>query len=508
MTLTTSPLLAVDAHDERRLSLVHPPEWVDPVAKDKYDLVVLGAGTGGLVCAAGAAGLGARVALVEENLMGGDCLNVGCVPSKALIAAARSWHTVRSAEAFGGPAAAGDGDFEAAMTRMRRLRADLSPIDSAGRFTQLGVDVFLGRGRFTAPDQLEVNGQRLRFRRAVVATGARPTAPPIPGLADVEYLTNETVFSLTSLPQWLVVLGAGPIGCELAQAFARLGSTVTLLDQAPRVLPREDPDAAAVLARALVADGVRLELGVAIERIERVEESDGFVRVGGGRGNDRIEIVGDTLLVATGRAPNVDGLGLESAGVAFERSGITVNDRLRTTNRRIFAVGDVCSPHQFTHAADFQARLVLANALFFGRGRESRLVYPRCTYTSPEVAHVGLTPEEAAERGLEVQTITIPFRDVDRAVLEGEEEGFLRVHLKKGSDRILGVTIVDGAAGELISEAAAAITNSLGLSKLGRTIHPYPTRAEAYRKAADVWRRGRLTPGVRRLMDWWFRIFR
>ncbi len=508
MTIAAPPTVAVDEHDERRLSLVHPPHWTDLVPRDRYDLVVLGAGTGGLVCAAGAAGLGARVALVEEHLMGGDCLNVGCVPSKAVIAAARAWRAARHAADFGGPPVAGDGDFAAAMARMRRLRADLSPLDSAARFTQLGVDVFLGRGQFTARDRLAVNGRELRFRRAVIATGARAAAPPIPGLAEADYLTNETVFSLTSLPQWLVVVGAGPVGCELAQAFARLGSSVTLLDQATRVLPREDPDASAILERALVADEVHLQLGLTLERIERVGGRDGLVRIRGRRGPEPVEVLGDALLVATGRAPNVDGLGLEAAGVAFERSGITVDDRLRTTNRRIFAVGDVCSANQFTHAADFQARLVLANALFFGRGRESRLVYPRCTYTSPEVAHVGLLPDEAEQRGLPVQTITIPFREVDRAVLDGETEGFLRVHLRRGSDRILGLTIVDAVAGELISEAAVALTNSLGLSRLGRTMHAYPTRAEAYRKAADAWRRERLTPRVRRLLGWWFRIFR
>jgi pyruvate/2-oxoglutarate dehydrogenase complex dihydrolipoamide dehydrogenase (E3) component len=501
--LTASPI--VDEHDARRIGQVHPPDWTDPTPKDRYDLVVLGAGTGGLVCAAGAAGLGARVALVEENLMGGDCLNVGCVPSKALIAAARSWSVARDAVLYGGPVVRGAGDFAAAMTRMRRLRADLSPVDSAARFTRLGVDVFLGKGRFTANDRLEVNGHTLRFRRAVIATGARPTAPPIPGLADVDYLTNHTIFSLTSLPRRLVVLGAGPIGCELAQVFAQFGSVVTILDQAPRILPREDADAAGVLERALIADDIRLELGL---RIERAEEGNGTIRIIAQRGQEQVDVTGDALLVATGRAPNVDGLGLEAAGVAFQRKGVTVDQRLRTTNRRIFAVGDVCSPNQFTHAADFQARLVLANALFFGRGREGRLIYPRCTYTSPEVAHVGLTPDEASQRGVALDTITVPFSEVDRAVLEGRTEGFLRVHLEKGSDRILGVTIVDEMAGELISEAAVAMTNKLGLSKLGRTIHPYPTRAEAYRKAADVWRRGRLTPRVRRLFDRWFRLLR
>lgn len=505
MTHAPLPDAAVDDHDRRWQAQVHPPDWVDPTPKPRYDLVVVGAGTGGLVSAAGAAGLGARVALVEEHAMGGDCLNSGCVPSKALIAAARSWDAARSAVAYGGPPASGPGDFAAAMTRMRRLRADLSPVDGASRFAALGVDVFLGRGRFTAPDRLEVNGQTLRFRRAVIATGARPAVPPIPGLAEAGFLTNETIFSLTRLPARLTVIGAGPIGCELAQTFARFGSTVTLLDHAPRILHRDDPDAAAVVQDALAADGVVLELGGRVACVERAGAGTTVYAV---RDRRRFSVAGEQLLVATGRAPNVQDLGLDKARVAFGRSGVKVDERLRTTNPRIYAVGDVCSAFQFTHAADSQARLVLANALFFGRGRHTRLVYPHCTYTSPELAHVGLTAEEAATRGKPVQTITIPFHEVDRAVLDGRAEGFLRVHLARGSDRILGVTIVGDHAGELIGEATVAMTNSLGLAALGRTIRSYPTRAEAYRKAADAWRRGRLTPGLRRLLGHWFRWLR
>jgi pyruvate/2-oxoglutarate dehydrogenase complex dihydrolipoamide dehydrogenase (E3) component len=505
MTRLTASAALLEEHDRRLLAQVHPPDWVDPAPRSRYDLVVVGAGTGGLVTAAGAAGLGARVALIEEHVMGGDCLNFGCVPSKALIAAARSWESARQAVAYGGPPVSGAGDFAAAMTRMRRLRADVSPVDGAPRFAALGVDVFLGRGRFTAPDRLEVNGKTLRFRRAVIATGARPTVPPIPGLAEAGFLTNETVFSLTSLPPRLTVIGAGPIGCELAQTFARFGSSVTLLDHGPRILPKDDPEAAAVVQNALAADGVALALGVRVACVERHGAGTTVYAV---RDGHRFAFEGDELLVATGRAPNVQDVGLEAAGVAFGAAGVTVDARLRTTNPRIFAVGDVCSPSQFTHAADFQARLVLANALFFGRGRHTRLVYPHCTYTSPELAHVGLTAEGAASRGLPVQTITIPFHEVDRAVLDGRAEGFLRVHLARGNDRILGVTIVGEHAGELIAEGAAAITNSLGLAALGRTIHPYPTRAEAYRKAADAWRRGRLTPGIRRLLGFWFRWFR
>lgn len=494
------------SHDERLLANVRPVAWSNPVPKDRYHLVVIGGGTAGLVAAAGAAGLGARVALVEKHRLGGDCLNVGCVPSKGVIAAARAWHEARSAAGrFGGPAASGDGDFAAALERMRRLRADLSPVDSAPRFASLGVDVFFGEGRFSAPDRIVVGAAELRFRRAVVATGARAAVPPIPGLAEVDFLTNETVFDLTERPAHLLVIGAGPIGCELAQAFRRLGSAVTLIDREVRLLPRDDADAAAIVQRALQQDGVELHLGVTVERVaqEQAERVVTFSRNGVTQA-----VRGSAVLLATGRRPNVDGLGLEHAGVAFTPRGVQVDDRYRTTNRRVYAIGDVSSSFQFTHAADFQARGVLANALFFGRSRASSLLVPWATYTSPEVAHVGWTAADAVRDGTAVETFTVPFHDVDRAVLAGETDGFLRVHVRRGSDRIVGVTIVAPNAGDLIGEAAVAMTNGLGLGALGRTIHPYPTIGESYRKAADAWRRTKLTPTARRILAAWFRIFR
>jgi pyruvate/2-oxoglutarate dehydrogenase complex dihydrolipoamide dehydrogenase (E3) component len=502
MTVTLLPL---DDHNVRLLANVHPPAWVNPVAQDRYDLIVIGAGTGGLVSAAGAAGLGARVALIERHLMGGDCLNVGCVPSKGLIAASRAWHAARHGDAFGAPVATGAGDFAAVVTRMRQLRANLSAIDGAERFRGLGVDVFFGNARFDGSDTVVVNEQRLRFRRAVIATGARAGIPPIPGLAEADFLTNESVFTLTERPDRLLVLGGGPIGCELGQTFARFGSRVTIIDASARILPRDDPDASASVHRALAADGVSFELGVAVQRVERRSRSTVVHVV---RDGATVAVEGDRLLVAAGRAPNVEELDLEKAGVAYTRRGITVNDHLRSTNRRVYAVGDVAGGPQFTHAADFQARLVIANALFFGRGRASRMVVPWATYTSPEVAHVGLTPGAAASAGINIETITVPLADVDRAVLDGEADGFLKVHLRRGTDRIVGVTVVASHAGDLIGEAAVAITNGLRLSQLGRTIHPYPTQAEAYRKAADVWRRTKLTPVVRRLLGGWFRLFR
>ncbi|MEP6687389.1 MAG: mercuric reductase [Gemmatimonadales bacterium] len=505
MTDVAPAVSPMDADNQRLVANVHPPDWRNPTPRSRYHLVVIGAGTAGLVTAAGAAALGARVALVERHLLGGDCLNVGCVPSKAVISSARGWELARAAAgALGGPPVAGAGDFGAVMARMRRLRADLSAGDSVQRFAGLGVDVFLGHARFGAPDRVRVGDAVLRFRRAVIATGARAAVPPIPGLHEARYYTNETIFSLTERPDRLVVLGAGPIGCELAQAFARLGTKVTILNRGERVLPRDDPDAARLLAESLRADGVALELGA---RPQRVERDAGGIRVRYERAGREAAAAGDVLLVATGRTPNVEDLGLELVGVAVGERGVTVDDRLRTTNPRVFAIGDVASRHQFTHVADAQARLVIASSLFFGRGRASRLVIPWCTYTSPEVAHVGLTGEEAEREGIAIDTITIPLEQVDRAVLAGHTDGFLRVHLRRGSDRIIGVTIVAPDAGELIATAALAMTNGIGLSAMGRTIYPYPTIAEAYRKAADQWRKTKLTPRARRVLGLWFRLF-
>ncbi|HEU5170251.1 MAG TPA: mercuric reductase [Gemmatimonadales bacterium] len=495
-----------DDHNRRLLDNVHPPTWANPTPRDRYHLVVIGAGTGGLVSAAAAAGLGAKVALVERHLMGGDCLNVGCVPSKGVIRAARAWREAGTArETFGGPAVAGAGDFAAAMQRMRRIRADISRVDAAPRYRDLGVDVFLGPGRFIAPDAAEVDGAILRFRRAIIATGARAAVPPIPGLREAGHLTNETIFSLTELPRRLVVIGAGPMGCEMAQSFARFGSAVTVLNTAEHILPREDGDAAAIVERAMAQDGVRVLHGACVVRVERRgEERIAHLEVGG-----RAEqVVGDQLLVAVGRAANVEGLGLEAAGVRYGKTGVIADDRLRTSNPRIYAVGDVNGRFRFTHNSDFQARIAIQNALFFGRRKASSLVMPWCTFTSPEIAHVGMYEKDARAAGHAVETLTLPLEDVDRALLDGEHEGFLRLHLKRGSDRILGATLVAGHAGDMISEITVAMVNGVGLGGIGNAIHPYPTQAEVFRRAADTWRRGKLTPGVRRLFATFFRLFR
>ncbi len=495
----------VSEADSRLIGNVRPENWVDPEPKDRYDLLVVGAGTGGLVSAAIGAALGAKVALVERALMGGDCLNYGCVPSKAVIRASRSWAEARDAAArFRGPPVGEGGDFPWVMERMRELRADLSEVDAAERFRSMGVDVFLGEAQFDGPESVVVDDKRLRFRRAIVATGARAAVPPIPGLSEVPFLTNETVFDLTKLPRRLLVLGAGSIGCELAQAFARFGSRVTLLEAADQPIPREEPEASLALGSALKRDRVSFLGGAKVVGV--AARGDATV-VTYEHGGNREEVEGDSLLLAVGRTPNVD-LGLEAAGVAYTRRGVEVDDRLQTTNRRIYAVGDVASPYQFTHVADAQARLAVRNALFFGRGKASALVIPAATYTSPEVARVGPTVRELREAGVAEETVTIPFHDVDRARLDREEEGFLQIHVRKGRDEILGATIVAPHAGDLIAQVTQAMKLGAGLEKLGDVIFPYPTTSEALRKAADKYRRRRLTPRARRFFGFFFRISR
>ena len=496
-----------DEHNRRLAANVRPEGWQNPIPDGRYNLVVIGAGAGGLVSSAIAAAVGAKVALIERGLLGGDCLNVGCVPSKGVISAARIAAAVREAREFGVTVPDGISvDFAAVMERMRKVRADISPNDSAQRFRDLGVDVFIGEGRFTGCDSIDVDGRTLRFKKAIIATGGRAQAPPIPRLDQVRYLTNETVFSLTELPRRIGIIGAGPVGCEMAQSFALFGSEVLLIEAAHGVLPREDRDASEIVENSLLNDGVRLlccgkslQVSPAGEQVRLTLESHG----------ESFDETVDELLVAVGRAPNVEGLGLEAAGVEFNTTdGVRVNDRLQTTNPKIFAVGDVCSKFKFTHASDFMARRAIQNALFFGRARASDLIIPWCTYTSPELAHVGVSPAEAERSGVAIDTYTQELADVDRAILDGETAGFVRVHTAKGTDRILGATIVARNAGDLISEITLAMRNAIGLSNIADTIHPYPTQADAIRKVGDLYNRTRLTPGRKKLLAKLFSFLR
>ena len=504
--MSQQPLISPASEaNQNLLDNVHPTDWSNPQPAPCYNLVVLGGGPAGLVTAAGAAGLGARVALVEKSLLGGDCLNLGCVPSKCLIRSGRALHNARHTGSLGILDVPNlQADFSHVMARMQKVRAGLSDHDSARRFSkELGVDVFLGEGRFTGPNRLQVGEQTLAFKKAAICTGARAAAPPIPGLEEAGFLTNETVFSLDKLPARLAVFGAGPIGCELAQSFARLGSEVTIFEYGPRLLPREDADAAEIIRQTFVEEGLRLFFNVRTQKVER-QGTERLIHYEYNGSKDILAV--DQILVGVGRAPNVEGFGLKEAEVDYHpRSGIRVNDRLQTTNPRIFAAGDVCSLYKFTHSADAQARIVIANALFLGRQRNSQLVIPWATYTSPEISHVGMYEKEARDRGFQVHTLTVPLADTDRAHIDSETQGFARVHLKKGTDKILGATIVAQHAGEMIGELAMAVTNGLGLNAIGRTLHPYPTQAEVIKKLADAYQRSRLTPKLKKLLELWLR---
>ncbi len=485
---------------DRFIENVRPKNWVNPTPAGRYNLVVIGAGSAGLVSSIGAGLLGARVALVERERLGGDCLNTGCVPSKALLASARAATACKTAKELGvrlaGPVSV---DFPAVMQRLRGLQAAISAHDSASGLRARGVDVFFGEARFVSRDTLQVAGASLPFGRAIIAAGARPVIPDIPGLQDSGFLTTETLFGLEELPPRLLIVGGGPVGCEMAQAFARFGSQVTLAQWHKRLLPRDDPDAAVVLHRALERDGVRLLLDTRITRIERHGLGPLVAAVEKAGASERV--TADALLVATGRRPELAALDLGAAGVEADNDGVRVDERLRTTNPRIYAAGDVCQAVKLSHGADATARLALRNALFFGRAKARDLVIPWCTYTEPQVAGVGLGGRAAAANG--ARTVTVPWQDMDRAVLDGQAEGFVRIHHDRRG-RILGAAVVGAHAGEIIGEVALAITGGLRLHDVAATVHPYPTHGEALKRAADLYLLSRLTPPLRRWLGRYF----
>lgn len=495
-------ILPMDVHNQTLISYVHPSAWVNPNPAPRYNLVVIGGGTAGLVTAAGAAGLGAKVALIERHLMGGDCLNVGCVPSKCLIRSARVVGEVWKADKLGIEIPGGaQANFSAVMERMRKLRAGISHHDSVQRFQDLGVDVFLGNGKFVDNETVEVAGTRLKFSKAVIATGARATHPKINGIETVGYLTNETVFSLTELPAKIAVIGGGPIGCELAQSFQRLGAEVTLFHKNSHILNKEDREAAEIVQNVLIEEGIKLVFSAQINRVEQHDDGKIIYYESAGK-NDSIVV--NEILIGAGRTPNVDNLNLEAVGVKYDSNkGVIVNEQLQTTNSKIYAAGDICMDWKFTHAADAAARIVIQNALFLGRKKLSSLTMPWCTYTDPEIAHVGIYEREAKTKGIDLDTYSIPLNRVDRAIADGETDGFVKIHTKKGTDKILGATIVASHAGEMISEVTLAMVGNIGLKSLSNVIHPYPTQAEAIRKAAEAYNRTRLTPFVKKLFSRW-----
>ncbi len=524
--------MPMDAHNQIWQNYVFPSDWQNPPPQAIYDLVVIGAGPAGLVIAAGAAGLdiGLKIALVEKNALGGDCLNVGCIPSKTLLhESVRVLNRNHQAKITA--------HDQAVMARVRQVRAEISVHDSAQRFKQMGIDVFLGEGAFqdshtlkvtrvlhqtstAVPEQNSLNQtQLLRFKKAVIATGTRPSLPDINGLDRVRYFTNETIFNLETLPEQLIIIGGGPIGCELAQAWQNLGTQVYLLQRGARLLPQEDPEAAAIISANLTAIGVKIHCQCQIDRLEPIVTPANpygvMVHYRNSQGAPQ-ELSASHLLIATGRIPNLESLELAAAGLRFTESAngtlnLWTNEYLQTNQKHIFAAGDVVLPQRFTHAADAAARLVIKNALFapwgLGLGKWSDLVIPHAIYTQPEIAQVGHTTATATTAGLNFATITINLQDTDRGRTDGITEGFVKIHYQlkadqTPTDQILGATIVGDHASAMINEITCAMTHKLGLNDLAQVIHPYPSLGEAIRKAADTYRRQLLNPRTRRILRW------
>ncbi len=472
-----------------------PANWTPPSFIGKYDLLILGGGPAGIAAARAATRLGGKVGLIERHRIGGDSLNAGSVPSKAIARTGRLYADMREAGKYGGqiPPAL-PFDYPTAMARVTRIQSRLSRAVSASRLNELGIDVYFGAARFTSPGTISVAGKELHFCKALIATGSRASTPDIPGISEAGYLTNENIFALRECPRRLLVIGGGPLGCELAQAYRRFGSRVVLAQDDPMFLPNEERDAAQLLSDALAHDGVEIHLNTTVVAVRSAGSDKVADLVTAGQ---KFSVTVDQILVGVGRAPNVEGLELEAAGVAFDlKSGIAVDDFLKTRNRKIYAAGDVCMGYKFTHAAEASAHIAVRNALVSSGARLSATTIPWCTYTDPEIAHVGLYVREARERSILVRTFTILMSDVDRAVIDGEEDGFVKLHVRQGSDRILGATVVARHAGEMINGISLAITAGIGLRTFAKVIHAYPTQAEAIRMAAEAFRRTQMSASI------------
>src|SRR5665213_888483 len=485
---------ARDASRRELMAFARPAGWQNPDSVAAYDLLVIGAGPAGLAAAEAAVKRGAKVALIERHLLGGVSLLTGSVPSKAIIRTSRLYADMRDAEKFGAEVPSGiQENFSLAMERIQRLRTRISAYHSAERLKIAGVDLYFGEARFAGPDVIILGDATLRFKKALIATGARPMLPVIPGLEQAGYFTSAEMFDLTELPRRLLVIGGGPLGCELAQAFCRLGSHVVIAEQEAKFLSKEERDAAQILSESLARDGVEIHLNTTVVAVRTAPNGEKLVDLVSD--DHKTTLAVDHILAGVGRTPNVEALDLEKAGVACDAvTGIRVDEFLSTTNPRIYAAGDVCLAYRFTHAAQASALLAVANALFAGRERWNALTIPWCTYTDPEIAHVGLYVNEARNQSIPVKTITVLMQDTDRAMIDGQENGFVKIHVRDGTDEILGATIVASHAGEMINEITLAIDAHIGLSVLATVIHAYPTQASAIKMAAEAFANSRMNP--------------
>ncbi len=474
--------------------------------QETYNLVVIGAGSGGLMIAAGAIGLGAKVALIERRKMGGDCLNYGCVPSKSLIRSAKAMAQAQKSK-HGIGASNPAHPWQDVSNYVQSVIDTIAPHDSVERFQSLGVDVFIGEGRVTSPHTVEVHKpdgrkETVRGKALAVCTGSDPFVPPIPGLKDVGFQTNETIFTMPEQPKRLAVIGGGPIGSELGQSFARLGSTVSLIEGSPRILSREDADTAAVVATSMKADGMTLHTNSKLMQVDRSPTGKVLhLQLASGE-ETQVEV--DDILVATGRRPSTAKIGLEEVGIKRDHGRIVVNERMQTNRRSVYACGDATGPFPFTHTANQQARVIIQNALLPFKTKMRYDTIPWCTFTDPELARVGLSEAEAKQRGIPYRVFTFPFAEVDRAICEDALEGFIKVLVPPKKDTILGVAIVGAHAGELIHEFVVAKAGGLRLGQIASTIHIYPTLAEINRRIADKVRSSRFTPTVAKVFKNYF----
>jgi pyruvate/2-oxoglutarate dehydrogenase complex dihydrolipoamide dehydrogenase (E3) component len=456
------------------LRRVRPAGWSNPAPRALYDLVIIGAGPAGLAAAEAAVRLGRSVALVERDRIGGNSLNLGSVPANALA------HSAAAPKA--GDAGAPPADPAAVMHRLRRIRSRIAEYHSIERLQARGIDVFFGEARFAGKRRVLCGSQQLTFKKALIATGARSKAPVVPGFAQIGYLTSETIFDGDTLPTRLTIVGGGPLGCELAQSLARLGSHVTIVQDEPKFLPLEERDAAELLSRSLARDGVVIRLNTTVVGVREFRHKKWLDTVSNGV---RSALAADAIFLGIGRVPNVQGLHLKAAGIDFDRrDGVQVDDYLRTSNPYVYAAGDVCMPDKFTNVAQASAQTAVFNAFATKRRRLSHWSIPRCTHCDPEIAHIGLHVREARRRAIVVQSFTIMMHDVDRAIIDGEDVGFVKIHVRDGTDEILGATVVATRASELINELSVVMNGGIGMRRLAAILHSYPAQSDAIRLAA------------------------